>query len=151
VSAKWLKPKEDKGESKHSGKIKGAFLVTRGNAAKLLETIEETFDAVTQTVKGRVNGTGMAMDRTVGNRGANVEAATKGANLGRVVAFVGNNMSRTSFRATALGTLNLSLLKEGFKEAGVMALSSSQDEGEGFAIALRPQMDFGRKATATTP
>ncbi len=134
---------------KHGEVVFGAFFITGRNPTKLLEPIHEALNQVAGTVEGAIERTRPVFIDFVRNRCANAMPTQIGANAPIAIAFVSDQALGAAFGLSSDGPLDTGL-HEGFKHDALMALSSRQDEGEGLAMALRPDVDLGTEPALTT-
>jgi hypothetical protein len=66
------------------------------------------------------------------------------------VPLIANEPARTSFGPSGAWPLNCTLLQQGYQQRGLMPLPRRQEPGEGLAVALGPEMDFGAEAAPAT-
>jgi hypothetical protein len=68
------------------------------------------------------------------------------SNRPAAIGLIADEPLRTPLGAARPATLHGALSHQGDQDERLMALPRRQDEGEGLALALGPEMDFGAKA-----
>ena len=128
--------------------VLGPLLVAGSQTAELLKTVDEPFDAVALAVDGPVKASPMLIT-AMGNGDTNAAPASVGTQRRIAVAFVTDDAMGTQSRPTAALTFDGSLLQQGRKDRGFMALAWGQHHGHQLATPFGAEVDLGGEAALT--
>jgi hypothetical protein len=110
---------------KHCQIVFSQLFVARSYPSKLLETVNQSFNAIAQTINSLVQRT-TPLTIAVRNCVVNAASAQVGAILFGAVALIANDPLRFLFRTAGPWTVHSPLFHQGFENNGVMPLAGSQ-------------------------
>lgn len=113
-----------------------AFVVTSGNAAKLLETIDEALNAVTQSIQRLVKRSATALVGASRNRQANPASSQRLAKGTTGVALVRKDGFGTPFGSSTSRTFDRALIEQLLGNGDFLLLTGRQQQGEQLAIPI---------------
>jgi hypothetical protein len=129
----------------HSEEVLGAFFVSRGDAAKLFEAIEQALHSVARPI-GRAVEAGSATLVALGRDHRPDAAPTQVVPRGLArKGLVGGQAPRPE-PWTATLAADRAGIEQGWKRGAVVPLATTQLEGDWLAISLGTNMDLGREA-----
>jgi hypothetical protein len=126
----------------------GTFLVACGDAAELLEPVDQSFDAVTLAVRVPIEWPTTRLIAAPWDREPDATAAQIASIPTAAVALVAHQPARPDARSPTTDALNCTLLAQLLGHRQVVLLSGRQDEGDGLAETVGAQMQFGGESTA---
>jgi hypothetical protein len=126
--------------------ILGTLLIAGGNPPKLLEPVNQAFHLAAQPINGPIKGPRAVLIPFARNRQADAMPAQVAPNCPTAVGLIADQAPRAAFGPAAPGPFDRPLFQQGHQQRGFMPLPRRQEPGEGLAVALGPQMDFGAEA-----
>ena len=127
--------------------ILGALLIAGGNPPKLLEPVDQAFHLAAQSINGPIKRPCALLVPFARNRQADTMPAQVAPNRPTAVGLIAHQAPRAAFGPAAPWPFDRALFQQGHQQRGFMPLPRRQEPGEGLAVALGPQMDFGAEAT----
>jgi hypothetical protein len=141
-----LQPEYDRGQVQHRQIVSSPFLIARGNASELFETIDQTLDFIPLPVEAVVKRAGAMLPAFAGNREADPMPPQVLSNRPAALGLIADEPLRTPLGTARSPTFHGALGHQGNQDFCLMTLPRREDEGHGLALALSPEMDFGTKA-----
>lgn len=125
-----------------------ALFVAGGDAAELLEPVDEPLDALAGAVRRAVEVRVAPLVLPGGDDGADAALAERPADVGVAVALVPGDALGAQPRPAASGPLDRALVKDRLGVAALMALPRTDDECHRLAATLGADVQLRGQATA---
>ena len=126
------------------------FLIAGGDAAALLEPIDQPLDSIAFAIGRAVEARGAAFVHLAGNHRPNPALAQRLPHRPRAVALVADQPPRPQPRAPTPGPLDRAPARQRWERHLVVALPTGQGEDDRLALALGPDVDLGAEAAPRT-
>ena len=130
--------------------VLGTLLIPGRNPAVLFEAIDQALHLVAQPVDGPSKGPRAALVPFAGNGEADPMPPQVTPDRPTAIGLIAHQAPRAPFGPAAPWPFDRTLLQQEHHQRGLMPLPWGQEPGEGFPVALGPQMDFGAEAALTT-
>lgn len=133
------------------GQITGSeLIVAGGNASKLLQAIDQALHTIALAICFTVEGTGVGLVRAVRDGVANAASSQEVAHGWEAVTFVSHDPLRAFPRTSTSSSFHHPLGQQLLKGCKFVAFTAGQDEGDGLALPLGPDMDLGAETPLRT-
>src|SRR5919199_1374923 len=127
------------------------LLVARRQPPKLLEPINQPLHPIPQPVDHPVKRAGAPLVELPGDGVADAPPPQVRPDLPAAVAFVPHHALGAQPRPSTSRSLDRTLRHQLFKHRGLVLFPRREHDGQGLAMALDPQMDFGAEAALAPP
>jgi hypothetical protein len=131
--------------------VGSSFFIPGCNPPTLFEAIDQSLDLTPQPIQGSIKWPRSLLIAFPRNRHADPMPPQVLPNCPTAIALVADEPTRAPLRATWATTFDLTLFHQRDKHGSLMPLPWGEQPGQGLAIALGPQMDFGTEAALTAP
>ena len=121
------------------------------NPPTLFEAVDQPLDLTPQPVQGPIKRPRPLLIAFPGNGDAGPMAPQVLPNGPAARGLIADEPPRAPLRATGATTFDRTLFHQGYKHGGLMSLAWGEQPGQGLAIALGPQRDFGTEAALAAP
>jgi hypothetical protein len=127
------------------------FFIPGRNPPTLFEPINQPLDLAPQPIQGPIKRPRPLLIAFPGNGGADAMPPQVLPDSPTAIALVADESLGAPPGATWATTFDRTLFHQGDKRGGLMPLAWGEQPGQGLAIALGPQMDFGTETTLAAP
>jgi hypothetical protein len=117
----------------------------------LFEAIDQPLDLTPQPVQGPIKRPRPLLMVFPGNGDTGPMTPQVLPNGSTAIALIADEPPRAPLGATGASTFDRPLCHQGHTHGGLMPLAWSEQPGQGLAIALGPEMDFGTEAALAAP
>ncbi len=139
-----LQPEHDRSDVEHGEVVAGALLISGGDAAELLQAVEEPLYPIARPIGLSIKASTAALVALGGDHrpdAARAQVSARGLARKRLVA---RHPPRPQAWTAPLAA-DCTCIKQGWESGAVVALTTSQMEGHGLAMPFSPDVDLGRE------